>query len=181
MNGKKSKSFSQHQFNLNIIFLTWRRHNEVEKLLLSYKKKNDENPFAWKHLLQYYEYSGADQEYLRTLQAYCKKWPIDKTMCLKLISHMSSSQHAALVANTYFSLLDYSCHKDDVELWEKFHEFLAGICYEEDSKVWKEVSNQWKWRESWWVSYHFTDRTGAEQPSELFVTKTDIHSILKDM
>ena len=65
---------------------------------------------------------------------------------------MSSSQHAALVANAYFGLLDYSCHKDDVELWEKFHEFLAGICYEEDSKVWKEVSNQWKWRESWWVS-----------------------------
>lgn len=76
-------------------------------------------------------------------------------------------------------MLDYSCYKDDVEIWERFSEFMTNVGDDED--VMEEINDLWSERKSWWVLFHFTNRSGNEEPSELFKIKTAVHSSLRDM
>lgn len=89
---------------------------------------------------------------------------------------MTASEDRCLAIRTFFSLLDYSCHKDDLELWERFKSLLLQVRGSDDSNF---IDNEWADRESWWVAYHFTNRTADKQVSEVDSVKQSVLKLIR--
>ncbi|XP_067936811.1 TATA box-binding protein-associated factor RNA polymerase I subunit A-like [Watersipora subatra] len=141
-----------------------RRETAALKVLKDYKKRNENNPNSYRNLIRFYESQGDKQAYKKELEEYCSKWPSDKQACLQLIRELDITCDSKEIIRIYFSLLDYSCWRDDVDLWTQFRLFLCEVI-RLDVVDCECLSKEWEDRKEWWMPFHFT-RLGSSQLSK---------------
>jgi len=153
------------------------RHGEALAILKSNRKRNEDNPRSYHSLLEYYQGQGDSANHLALLTEYCIKWPSDKSYCLQLSDSLLASDNSdqSISVRLLFNLLDYSCHRQDLELWEKFKNFLSAAIAKDNSTR-RCICEEWR-RRDWWLPFHFSSKQAAPN---LLTIKNDVLELLKN-
>ena len=159
--------------------LCYRRNEEALKVLEDYKKRNDGNPSSYQNLIAFHRYHGNQEAHKQELIGYCKKWPSDRVRCLDLIDmlDLSCAVDRPLAVGTFFSLMDYSCYRYDVSLWNRFRTFIQDINDIESDVDCSSLSSEWVDRQCWWMPFHFNDIL-LQTHQDLSRVKQDILKLL---